>query len=1186
MPTIPHLDLVCVNLIKLTTKRNKSMEKNCCVEGKAMLFRRWKTLLIMKLQLIFILGFLMQSYAVVSQAQSKRLNLRFENNSLKEVLQVLETETDFSLVYKDEQLNSGERITGDFKDKLVSEVLDNVLKETGLTYTIKGRAIVLLPDDLANVLLEQRTVRGKVVDAAGQPLPGVSVLLKGTTNGVVTDFDGRFQLPEVPTEGILVFSFMGMRTQEVMVKGNDDLTVVLEEDAIGVDEVVVVGYGTQKKVNVTGSVDVVSGDKLANRPASNVSLLLQGASPNLNISLSNMGGEPGATQKWQIRGIGSLSGNSSPLILVDGVEMDVNLLDPESIESVSVLKDASASAVYGSRAAFGVVLITTKKGQKDQPVQIQYSNNLSFAVPIYVPSMLDSYSYAIAFNQARANAGLGPTFPDEQVERIKGYIDGTYSYPYDPENPPNSHWRGRWVGNANNNWTQMYYKDYAFNQKHNINMSGSTEKTQYYFTAGVFDQPGLYTWGEDSYQRYNVLANFSSKVTEWGRFDFSTKYARTNQDHPIGMVGLPRTYTWSQFINFFPTMPVYNIDGTYNNPLIPLLEEGGRIKDEKNDLWMNFGIGVEPVKGWKTNVRYNYNYEWGSSFQNPKPVPTTWANGGSGNIGESTTGARTSLSQQKYILFSAFSSYEKKLNKHYFKGLVGYEWDKNEYNSLYGSKMDLITPEIVAIRAASGTMTLDDRLGHWTTMGIFGRLNYNYDEKYLVEFSARYDGSSRFARGSRWGFFPSFSAGYNIARENFWASLEDYVNTLKFRVSYGSLGNQNVANYLYLATIPVSLRNDYIVDDELPLYARSPRIISPDLTWETITTFDVGFDSEFLNHRLSVVFDWYERITSDMIGPSEQLPSVLGTSAPAANNAKLSTKGIELSIGWKDRISSDFSYDVKVGLSDYKTTILEYLNATGNVHSWYAGKTYGDIWGLTTDGIIQQEGEDMFDQSYYYANWGPGDIKYKDLNDDKEINPGNSTLDDHGDLSIIANTTPRYAYNISIGANWKNFDLKMFWQGIGKRDFLPSNSEYFWGLMAAPNNSTLLEGGLMMDYWRPADETNIFGPNTNAYLPKPYFSSQRNKNIQDQTRYVLNASYLRLKNLQIGYTLPEKISKKVFIQKARVYISGENLLTFSSLPDLFEPETTVASNRREGGIDLGEIYPITQMFSFGFSLTF
>lgn len=1065
---------------------------------------------------------------------------------------------------------------------------------------MKVKRIILLSSMLIFLSLEiisqNISIRGNVSDNLGESLVGVTVVVENDEgHGTVTDINGDYVLENVSSNAVLIFSYVGMKRLLEPVNGRKVINVVLTSDAELLDEVVVVGYGTQKKINLTGSVDVVDGKQLINRSSSNVSLLLQGASPNLNISLSNMGGEPGATQKWQIRGIGSLSGSTTPLILVDGVEMDPNLLDPESIENVSVLKDASASAIYGSRAAFGVVLITTKRGQKDRPVQIQYSNNLAFAIPIYVPSMYDSYTYAIAFNQARANAGLGPTFSDEQVKRIKGYIDGTYPYEYDPENPPFNMARGRWDGNANNNWTKMYFKDFSFQQKHNISLNGNSDNMQYYLNAGVYDQPGLYTWGNDRFNRTNILSNISSKVTNWAKVDFGTKYAFTKQDNPIGVFGRPRTYTWGEIIDYWPTMPVKNLDGTYNNPLIPALLEGGRVKDETNDLWLNFGVEIEPIKGLKTNIRYNYNYQSHSQTQDPKPVIVHAPNGNTGNIGNPTTGAVSDLSYSKYNQFSLFSSYEKLLENHFFSGLIGYEWDFNYYKSLSGSKMDLITPQIVAIRAALGAITLDDRISHWATQGIFGRINYNYKEKYLVEFSARNDGSSKFARGSRWGFFPSFSAGYNIAKEDFWNPIGNYINTLKLRLSYGSLGNQNVANYMYLSTIPVSLQYDpsntgnpgYIIDNEIPIIAKAPNIISSDLTWETVTTMDLGFDIASFNNRLNIVFDWYDRITKDMLGPSEQLPSVLGANAPKRNNSTLSTKGFELLIGWKDIISSDLSYNVSVGLSDYKTIIKEYTNVNGSINTWYSGKIYGDIWGLTTDGIIQSDNESIPDQSYYHANWGPGDIKYKDLNRDGKINPGNHTLDNYGDLSVIANTTPRYSYYMKGEIKWKNFDLNMFWHGIGKREVVPPRTqEYFWGLMANPNNSAIFKNGYMLDYWRPSDETNILRPNTDSFFPKPYFSIERNKNTEIQSKYVLNAAFIRLKNLQIGYSIPENLLNKIYLRNARVYVSGENLLTLSPLPKLFEPETTASSNSTDGGISLGEIYPISKMLSLGVNIVF
>ncbi|HBL78098.1 MAG: SusC/RagA family TonB-linked outer membrane protein [Bacteroidetes bacterium GWF2_42_66] len=1161
-----------------------------------------KGFLIMRLFLFLMILGVLQSTASVSQ--TKRFSLNEKDISVKEVLNLIEKQSGYRFFYEDEKLNVDEKLSINIDNSTIEEVLVRLFKQTNIEYKVLENNFVVLKSknsgDHFNAPQQSKTVSGKVTDSAGAPLPGVSVVIKGTTQGIITDFDGKYSLNNVPTDATLVFSFVGMKTVESAVSGKSVINITLAEETIGIEEVVAVGYGTQKKINLSGSVDVVSGEKLENRPAVSTSLLLQGAAPNVMVSLNSYGGEPGAEQNLSIRGVGSISGNDSPLTLVDGVEMEnINNLDPSTIESVSILKDASASAIYGSRAAFGVILITTKRGKSGQPLNVQYTNNISFAIPIYVPSMEDSYTYAIAFNQSRANAGLSPTFPDAQVERILGYQNGTYESEYDPANPPYSNFRGRWDGNANNNWTKLYWKDYSVNQKHNINISGGDKKMNYYFSAGYFDQPGLNSWNEDSYKRYNVLANISSQVNEWFRFDFDTKFMNSQKDYPYGRSENGRQFIFSEMLDFFPTGPMYNLDGSLNNPLMVVVQEGGRSVYDDSNLLIKLGGEIEPIKGWKTYISYNYGYNTEENLRNPKPIMMTAANGKVSNVGQPLSGAIRSLSQEKYQLFTAYTSFEKTIGKHYFKALVGYEQDNNHYEYLYGKKTELITEDIVAISAAIGESTLTDSETHWATQGIFGRLNYNYEEKYLFEFSARYDGSSRFADGSRWGFFPSVSAAYNIAKENFWAEIKPYVNTLKLRGSYGSLGNQNVDNYLYLATIDVQERytpgdswnRGYLINGEIPLYASQPSIISNNLTWETVTTLNVGLDAEFLKNRLSLSAEWYNRVTSDMIGPAETLPSILGASSPKTNNAKLSTKGYELSIGWKDRISSNLSYNARVTLGDYKTTILEYMNVNGVISTWYEGKVVGDIWGLTTDGIIQEFGEEMPDQSYYYAKWSPGDIKYKDISGpdgvpDGKITPGTNTLDDHGDLSVIANSSTRYNFGISAGLNWKNFDVSMFWQGVGKSEMaVQRDAEQYFGLMQTANNSCIFEGGLMLDYWRPADETNILGPNTDAFFPKPYGSAERNKNLQIQSRYVLDAAYIRLKNLQIGYTIPQHILDRIFVKKARVYVSGENLLTFSKLPDLFEPETTVASNSRGNGL-MGEIYPITKMLSFGVSVTF
>ncbi len=1037
-----------------------------------------------------------------------------------------------------------------------------------------------------NTYSQDFTVRGKVSDTNGEPLIGVNVIENGTLNGTVTDIEGRFELTVSDRNATLKLTYIGYETLEVAISGRVNMEITMAESSSQLDEVVVVGYGTQKKVTLTGSVDAISGGEIQNRSGVLVSDLIKGASPNLNISMGMRGGEPGATSTWNIRGLGSINANAAPLILVDGVEVNINNIDPESIESISVLKDASASAIYGSRAPFGVVLITTKKGKQGR-VNVEYSNNLGMNTPIRFSSFVDALTWATAYNQANANAGLTPVYSAEQMERIKGYMNGTFPYEYDPENPIDNIWAGRRNGNANYNWPKVLLADHSFNQKHHVNISGGSERTNYYLSGGLVDQDGIYRYGYDNYKRFNFLSNLNSQVTDWLNVRTGVKYAKGMSDYPVGQTTVGREHMIGEMLTFAPMMPMYNINGTIQSPLVRWQQDSGRDKWETGDFFVNLGADLEPIKGWVTSFSYNYNAINTRSFSHPKPVMVELGTGQFGNVGKPESSWGVGYSQANYSLVNAITSYEATWDNHYFKGLLGYEQEERKNTSITASGTGLITDEVPSLKTALGNKTVTDGMNHWATQGVFGRINYNYKEKYLLEASARYNGSSRFSPDTRWGFFPSASVGYVISNEEFWEPIYSAVNNLKIRASYGSLGNQNVGLYSYLSTIGVGTELSWIIDGERPQYANPPGLISSDLTWETITTTNIGMDAGFLNNRLQLTFELYNRITSNMLGPTEQLPYQLGVSTPQKNNAELSNKGFELILSWRDRISSDFSYDVKVSLGDSRAKILKYFNEKELIDTWYPGKMVGEIWGYTTDGIIQEEGEEIPNQSKFYATWGPGDIKYKDLNGDGKIDDGTRTLNDYGDLSRIGNTTPRYNYSISGGFNWKDFDFNMFWQGIGKQDYFPPNTmQVFWGMLTGTGSSGLYENSWTMDYWRPADETNILGPNTDAYFAKPYFSAQTNKNRQVQTRYLLNAAYLRLKSLQIGYTLPTHISEKVFLQRARIYLSGENLLTLTKLPDNFDPETTIASDPANDGYQAGRIYPISRVFSVGINLTF
>lgn len=1034
----------------------------------------------------------------------------------------------------------------------------------------------------------QSLIRGVVRDAeTEESLPGVTVTLGNSS--VQTNNQGQFEIPGSIGASIS-FSFVGY--QDLRLNSEATMQVSLHKIMSSLDEVVVVGYGTQKRTHMTAAVDVVSGDALANRPSANIADLIKGASPNMNISMGMRGGEPGAASGWNIRGVGSLNGSSDPLILVDGVEIDINSVDPETVESISVLKDASASAVYGSRAPYGVILITTKKGTKSEGLKVDYSNNASMSSLLRLPHFIDSYTWATAYNQANANAGLAPVYSDEQMERIKGYIDGTFPHEYDPENPINNIWAGRRNGNANNDWPHILMGNNSLSHKHNLNVTGGSERTQYFLSGGYTRQNGTYAFGHDHYQRYNLVSNVSTQVTDWLRLNSNLRWSSSDTDYPMGETTVGREHTFREMLMFAPMMPFYNINGTIQSPLVRLLQDSGRDKNKRSDFLANFGAEIEPVKGWKTNFNYSYNIRNTKAEANPKPVMVELGDGSFGNIGKPESTYISNYAERVYKLLNAVTSYEKQMDDHFFNVMLGFEQEEALTSGLTATGTSPVVDDYPSITTSLGGVIASDEMYHWATRGAFGRLNYNYQEKYLVEVSGRYSGSSRFPKENRFGFFPSASLGYTISKEPFFQSITPYVNFLKLRMSYGSLGNQNILRsgarepYLFYDKLSVYPEANWIIGNERPPYGVAPALVSDDITWETINTFNVGVEANFLDSRLGVTFDWYDRKTLDMLGAAYELPYVIGATVPITNNADLSTKGFELVLDWNDNISEDFNYNLKLALGDSRTTITRYWNPTGRIDGWYAGKNYGEIWGFETAGIIQTEGQAMADQSKYHANWGPGDIMYVDQDNNNIINDGSRTIDDHGDLKVIGNASPRYNIGINAGASWKGVDFNMFWQGILKRDFFPeTTTPLFWGLTTAWASSGLYKDSPALDYWRPADETNILGPNTDAYLPKPYFTAETNKNRQTQTRYMQNAGFIRLKNLQVGYTIPQSIVGSVF-SKARIYFSGENLLTFSKLPKVFDPETAIASDSRENGyLTSGVIYPMSKVFSMGLNIT-
>ncbi len=657
-----------------------------------------------------------------------------------------------------------------------------------------------------------------------------------------------------------------------------------------------------------------------------------------------------------------------------------------------------------------------------------------------------------------------------------------------------------------------------------------------------------------------------------------SKFIRSYKKYPQSSESVTdRTQIFGMLARNWPNYPIYTPNGDYAMDLnqVPALANGGYDKQYSTDLWVSPALELKFTEDLKLHADFSYNSA-ASKRNNFRAIIQGLAVDGVTPVrhySQNYNRIEQTAAFYEYYTSNVFFDFNKSINKHSFAAIIGGQAEMSNNFSLNGWRRDLIAETVPAIRTSTGDKDVSDAMAHWSTLGAFSRLTYNYAEKYLFEVNGRYDGSSRFERGRRWGFFPSASVGYNVWKENFWeaSGMNSIVNTLKLRASYGSLGNQNVANYLHVEVLPINTNLAWIIDGKRPNYTSVPNNTSLGLTWEESKTINFGFDAGFFDNKLSIVLDWFNRKTINMFGPGETLPSVFGANVPLKNNATLKTNGIEFTVNWKQNISQDFKYNIDIVFSDNKSTVTEYNNPTNYIHGYYEGKTVGEIWGFETEGIFQsdQEAAGWHDQSLLYSKWTAGDVKYKDLNDDGKITRGNQTLSDPGDLKVIGNSLPRYLFGINFNCSYKRFDFDMFWQGVGKRDIWMGNNPSFWGFQTAFWNSSLQEHNL--DFWTT--------DNTNAYFPKPYLTTENVKNHEVSTRYLQDGSYLRLKNVQFGYTLPGEASKRLKTESIRFYVNAENFITFSkTMKYSFDPETGFSS----GGL----VYPLSKSFYVGINITF
>lgn len=1148
-----------------------------------------KTFLIMRLVLIISLVCMMQSFALDSYTQSSKISLSVKEMRLDDILMQIENETKYRFAYNKIDIDVDEVYTINIREAEIKDVLNQLFSDKKISYSVVDERQIILskPEGSFAVSRQSLTVAGKVTDSSGAPLPGVTVVVKGTTQGTITDVDGSYSLSNVPNRATLLFSFVGMKPQEIPVSGRTSINVSMEEDAIGIEEIVAIGYGTQKRVNLTGSVGMANSERLENRPIVSTGQGLQGVIPNLNIKYSN--GNPAGSADFNVRGFESINGGS-PLILVDGVPMDLERINPGDIASVSVLKDASAGAVYGSRAAFGVILVETKKG-KEGKINVTLSTEQSIAKPIMnLDPVTDPYVYVTALNKAYMRTKGVPFYDDNYVEGTKRWS----------ENPTEENEWGVYNGNlrfyGNNDYINKVITDFAPQQKYGLTVSGSSKNNSYYVSFGFLDKDGYYKNKKknENYKRYNILMKVDFKITDWLSIGEEINYIAQANDAPHNYndnnAHLNSITRMAPNIPLkFPDLPYYLEEGDHDQyaqyigmdysrlNLIPYFERGGRDTWANNDAWFTQRLTLTPFEGFRIRSDFSYRSNY-RDFQNVASKVVVLKSVGllaefpllQTNLTDygfsATDFIQNGFSRSQYYVFNTFAEYEMKGNRgHYVKAMVGFnqEWGRN--NSLSGDAQTLLTPSITDINATTGTRQINGGKSHESLRGAFYRLNYTYKDKYLFEASGRYDGTSRFAKDSRFGFFPSGSIGWRVSKEPFMASTEKWLDNLKLRASYGVLGNQFVSYYPYPSMSAGTSPYLMSANDRIPII-NAPGLVSGGLTWESVATRNIGIDFTLLDNKLDISFDAYTRDTKDML-MNVKYPDILGAASPKENAADLRTKGWELSATWRTRFGQDLRYGLTLALSDNQSEITKYENPTGAYKDYYVGKKIGEIWGYETVGIFQNE-EDLAaapDQSKIGSSWRVGDIQYADLDGDGKITQGNLTLDNPGDMTIIGNSSPRYSFGINHDLSFKNWSLNVFFQGMLRRDYMPPETaghQAFW-----PFNSQGLEKYYLTETWSE--------DNRDAYFAAPDHIGER-KNIKAQTRFLQNAAYIRLKNLTLNYNVTSKFVERLGLGGVQVYFSGMNLWEYSKMHKPLDPENETVA----------QFYYFQRIFTLGAKITF
>ncbi len=1152
----------------------------------------------MRLTIFVIALTAVQAIAIDNFAQSQKLGLRVENATIAEVLNQIEDESDYFFFYNNKSVSLDKVVSLDLKDKTIYQVLDVLFKGTNVEYTINNRQIILSGKSaLVTNVQQNRTVSGKVTDSSGLPLPGVSVVVKGTTLGTVTDIDGNFTLNNVPADANLVFSFVGMRSLQVPVSGRTQINASLEEETIGIEEVVAVGYGTQKKVNLTGAVEQVTSEVFENRSVSNVTQALQGVVPNLNISLAD--GKPTRSSSFNVRGKTSIGQGGSALVLIDGVEGNPALLNPNDIASVSVLKDAASAAIYGARGSFGVVLITTKEAVKGK-TSVNYTGNFSVQQPVAVPdNVTDGYVYAERFREAY-NAWNNYSSLPSKINKSQLYSDAwlqTFKERKEQGITEEvvTEANGAYTYYGNTDWYDLLYRDYSLAQDHNVTISGGNDKSDFYISGRFYDYNGLFQFNSDTYQTLNIRAKGSLQVFDWLKLTNNMEFSNMTYHNPIN-VGEGGSIWRNIADEGHPTSPVFNPDGSLTMSAAYTVGDfiygKNGIDTHRKVLRNTTGFTAFFLdKKLRVNGDFTFRNDDNNDDQKRVPVPYSTKKDVIVWLSEKYNDYKVSTRNTFYTATNIYAEYEDTFNDaHYFKGMIGYNYETSEYESSYVQRNGLLLEDAENLNLALGeSITTSAGYEKWRIVGAVFRLNYGYKDRYLLEFNGRYDGSSKFPKDQQYAFFPSVSAGWRISQEPFWKVSSNVISDVKVRGSYGSLGNGNVSPYSFMELLSIST-SGRVIGGALNKYTSSPAVIPSSLTWETTTSTDFGADLGLLDGRLRVSADYYIRKTTDMYTVGMTLPDVFGATSPKGNYADMTTRGWEASVSWQDKFNlrgKPFSYEVRATMHDYKSKIDRYNNATKSLSDYYEGMTYGEIWGYKTDGLFQSP-EDIegyvntIIKSSSNGTVYPGDVKFVDYNKSGKIDYGDKTVTNPGDRVILGNTEPRYSYSFSFDTDWNGIFLSAFFQGVGRQHWFPDKESGFWGQYNRPYNN--LPTWHLNNYWTE--------DNKGAYLPR--YAGYNNSvgyggTIAD--RYLQNIAYVRLKNIQVGYSFPKSMVSRLRMQNVRIYLTGENLWSWSPLyrhTRDFDVTNTAGSDPDLTSGTSGDnySYPLMKSVSLGLSLTF